>query len=191
MKNVSFTISTKVYILICISIMLLPIQWVISIIIAILIHESFHYFALIVQNVSVYSVSIHGTGVIMKTGDMTLLQELVSTLSGPIGSILLVFLVSYFPRIAICGIIHGLYNLLPVYPLDGGRVVNCIFQLIHPNSRGDELHICTKIIGLLVMVTVLFLAPKYSNTIIMLPLLISLCSAISKTPCKQRMKRVQ
>lgn len=49
--------------------------------------------------------------------------EILSALAGPAGSFLLLSLYRVAPHIAICGLIQGMYNLLPVYPLDGGRAL--------------------------------------------------------------------
>ena len=36
------------------------------------------------------------------------------------------------PRVALCGAIHGLYNLIPIYPYDGGRAVTAALRAILP-----------------------------------------------------------
>ena len=60
-------------------------------------------------------------------------RETACILAGPCGSLLLMCFAVWFPRTAVCGFIHGLYNLIPVYPLDGGRALRTVtFGLLSP-----------------------------------------------------------
>lgn len=53
-------------------------------------------------------------------------KEALCALAGPVGSFSVVLLAEYFPEAALFGLVQGLYNLLPVYPLDGGRILRCL-----------------------------------------------------------------
>ena len=55
--------------------------------------------------------------------------ELVCVLAGPAASLLLLLLVRPFPRLALCGFVQGVYNLLPLGRLDGARAVACLHSL--------------------------------------------------------------
>ena len=57
-------------------------------------------------------------------------RELICILAGPAASLLLLCLARIFPRVAICGLIQGCYNLLPIAPLDGGRALHCLLSLL-------------------------------------------------------------
>ncbi len=65
----------------------------------------------------------------MRADGMSSGKSVICILSGPMGSLLLFLFVRWIPRIAFCGLLQGIYNLLPIYPLDGGRVVRCMLDL--------------------------------------------------------------
>ena len=59
----------------------------------------------------------------METASMSPVREAICALAGPLGSFSLLLISEYFPEAAVCGLIQGAYNLIPIFPLDGGRVV--------------------------------------------------------------------
>ena len=61
-------------------------------------------------------------------------RELIAILGGPAGSFLLLGFRHIFPKLAICACIQGAFNLLPILPLDGGRIVQCVFLYYWPEK---------------------------------------------------------
>ena len=55
-------------------------------------------------------------------------QEFLSAMAGPAAGFLLVLLFPWFPRIAFSALVQSLFNLLPIYPFDGGRVIRSIMR---------------------------------------------------------------
>ena len=66
---------------------------------------------------------------------MTWPKQMICILAGPAGSLLLLLTAEYLPRLALCGLVQGLFNLMPLHPLDGGRALRCIMEgLFHSQT---------------------------------------------------------
>jgi stage IV sporulation protein FB len=105
---------------------MLPLRWLIAAFLAAAFHELCHIFAVILCGGRVKSLQIGGRGAVISAGRMSTAKNIYCILSGPMGSLLLLPFAPWIPRIAICGLFQGLFNLLPIYPLDGGRALRCI-----------------------------------------------------------------
>lgn len=112
--------------------LILPFPWLISALTAACFHEICHYAAVRYTGGKVLDIEFSCRGIIMETTELSVFQELFCALAGPVGSILLFCSYPAMPRIAICAGIQALFNLLPIYPQDGGRIFRCIITLIVP-----------------------------------------------------------
>ena len=132
-------IDGSVYLLLAFMLLLLPLPWMIAMIIAILVHECFHAAAISVLGGSVFSIHVGAQGIRMETDALSSGKEIICAVAGPIGSALLILLSPRMPRIAICGAFHCIYNLLPLFPMDGGRILRSILMLCLPQERGGRV----------------------------------------------------
>ena len=110
--------------------LLLPLDWLLGALISAAFHEFCHILVLIVLGGKIRKASISLTGCVMESTVAEDWRAFFSILAGPIGSLLLVF--CSIPQIAVCGLIQGLYNLFPVMPLDGGRLLQIILSRLCP-----------------------------------------------------------
>ena len=124
--------SWSFYVTLAFMVLLLPLQWILAATIAAAVHELFHILCLRMFSVSNRKIRVHLCGAVIPVEDIGRGEELICALAGPLGGFLLVLLFPAFPRISICAIVQSLYNLLPIYPLDGGRALDCFCALVLP-----------------------------------------------------------
>ena len=134
-----FRISPVVYVMFALSLLIVPLRWLIASIIAASVHEAFHILALRFFKRRIYSIQIGFRGVQLHTEPMTNMEELICALSGPIGGLVLLLCVRLIPLTALCAAFQTLYNLLPVYPSDGSRALRCGTKLFLRQESADKL----------------------------------------------------
>lgn len=117
----------------------LPLNWVLSAFTAALIHEFCHIAVLVMLGGKISRVRISVSGCVLDAESPGDFASFCSILAGPVGSIALLMLAESIPKIAVCGFIHGLYNLLPVLPLDGGRGIQLILNHLVPKYADTVL----------------------------------------------------
>lgn len=132
---VRIRIESGFYIFLAVMLLAVPLRWFFSAFAAAFIHEFGHYLAVRLLGGQVIGGSICFRGAKMETLPMSPGRELIAVLAGPASSLLLLSLVRVFPRVAICGLIQGIYNLLPFYPLDGGRALRYVIMLLEGNDN--------------------------------------------------------
>lgn len=132
-------IESAAYLLAALLLLTLPLNWFLAALTAAVIHELFHFLGILLAGGRIMGIQIGAGGARITVAGLTTAQELFCALSGPVGGLLLLFLCRWFPRIALCGLVQSAFNLLPVFPLDGGRAVQCAVSLFLPEGKRDAL----------------------------------------------------
>lgn len=116
----------------------LPLRWIIAGFLAAAFHELCHYLAIRLTGGDVGSLRITTGGAVMEAGAMTPGKELFASLAGPMGGLALLAVARWMPLTALCGLVQSIYNLLPLYPLDGGRALHSLARLLTDESKAER-----------------------------------------------------
>lgn len=136
-SNLKLYIAPSSLVIFAILVLLIPLKWLAAWIIAVFVHEIFHYLALTAGKQTIDSISINIYGVKISTCPLTNLQTIICAFAGPAGGLLLLFFSKLYPQLALCALIQSVYNLLPIYPLDGGRILFAFTHFIFSQSTAD------------------------------------------------------
>lgn len=98
----------------------LPLPWIAAFLCSVAIHELFHILAVKLCGGKIYRIRLKAFGAEIETSPLNWWQEMICTMAGPLSGFALLLFARNFPRIALCGLLHSLYNLLPLFPMDGG-----------------------------------------------------------------------
>ena len=125
----------------CLSVCLLivPFKWLLCWLAAAVLHELFHILALKICRFQVISASLGAMGAKIETDAEKGLKSMICALAGPLAGVLLLLFIRKIPMIALCGLFQSAANLLPIYPLDGGRVLDNLLFLIFPAYIADKI----------------------------------------------------
>ena len=171
------------FILLAIMILILPVNWILCAFAAAAFHELCHYAAVILCGGRIESLKIGVSGMIMEAAPMDKFKETMCAAAGPMGSLLLLCFARWIPCIAVCGGIQGIFNLLPVYPLDGGRILK--------NIASKKLCRIAEYSVLAVMLFGAIIVLPYGVAPLFATLFFCIRSMEIKIPCKEHKKRVQ
>ena len=116
-------------------------------------------------------------------------QELLCAMAGPVGGMFLLFLGKWYPELALCALAQSCYNLIPVYPLDGGRILKCFVNIVVPDF-GERICTGVEALVLLGLLTASIML-KWGLMAVFLVLVLVLKTGFGKIPCKPTKLRVQ
>ena len=121
-----FCVHPGVYLLAAFAVLILPLRWWMGAVLAALAHEFSHIAAARLFGSRILEIRLSPTGAVIASEPIEGRRGVLASAAGPLGSLLLSLFIRGYPELAICGLIQGVFNLLPVYPLDGGRIVRCL-----------------------------------------------------------------
>lgn len=154
MNRVTVQIRPGFFLSAAVAVLLIPLPWLFAWVVAAIVHELFHLIAVWLFRFSILSIVIGAGGAKIETDMPIGLKMTVSAVAGPIGGLLLLLLLRITPRIALCGLIQSIYNLLPLCHLDGGRALNGILSSLFQTSTVNQIAVLIERIVLFLLIIV-------------------------------------
>lgn len=174
--------------------LVVPLNWLLAAITAAVFHELSHSAAILLLGGKIHGLKILPDGIRMETSPMTVWQEILCSLAGPAGSLLLMLLAKHTPRIALCALVQGCYNLLPVFPLDGGRALRCLLEwLLSPKMAKmvERVLVCSVLAAVCSVILWLDRSLSMGGILILIGAFGIAKGIFRKIPCKETVLRVQ
>ena len=106
--------------------LLFPLRFLVGVLLAARIHELGHLLALKIAGGRVLSIRLRSFGARIEAAPMSPGRTALCALAGPAAGALTIFAYKTFPELALAWLVQTVFNLLPVYPLDGGRALRNI-----------------------------------------------------------------
>lgn len=186
MKNL-FKINIFTYIFLILSMLSGFFREMILVFLILLIHEMGHFFLMKLNSIKIKSITIYPYGGMINSNmliNTNSLKVLIISLGGIISQLLLwlIFFISYKARIIDLSFYNIffkynisiiIFNLIPIYPLDGFKILNSFFELIFSFRKSLYISLIISIICLLFFIFYLYLF-KISNYVIVIFLIINL-----------------
>ncbi|MBR7178285.1 MAG: M50 family metallopeptidase [Oscillospiraceae bacterium] len=119
-------VSGGFWLVLAMAVLLFPIRFLMGVILAAAVHELGHLAALWLTGGRVLGMELHAGGARILADPMEPRKEIICALAGPAAGAWTILAWRVFPELAAAGLVQTLFNLLPVYPLDGGRALRNI-----------------------------------------------------------------
>ena len=110
---------------------------------AMTVHELGHLGAIALCGGRLRGLCLGTRGAVIQVEGLRPGQELFCALAGPGAGLVLLAFGRILPVTALMALCHSLYNLLPIYPLDGGRALRCALAPL-----GERAWTWTRAVGL-------------------------------------------
>lgn len=135
MHKTKLIILPEAYWFFCVCLLLLPLKFVAAWLISVIVHEGSHYLALKACRCPVPVIKIGMLGAQMETGELSDKCEALCAAAGPVGGLLMLIFIKIFPLVTVISLLHSLFNLIPLFPSDGGRIVHCLINRLFKDPQ--------------------------------------------------------
>lgn len=180
MRNI-FKIHPLTYITALIFILIGYFKFYLSFMLVLFIHELGHITLSLLFKWHIKSIILLPLGLLLKFEDnlnKPLIEELIISISGIIFQLIFIKLVHNYYLVLSSNIIL-IFNILPIYPLDGSKVINIILNKITNFKTSYFLTLLISFITLIILISISIINRSLIFIISFLPLLINLIELIT------------
>ena len=110
------------FLVLALMLLLFPLRFLAGVLLAAAIHECGHLLAIRWTGGRVLGMELRAFGARIVTEPMEPEREALCALAGPAAGALTILAWRWFPELAAAGLGQTVFNLIPVYPLDGWRI---------------------------------------------------------------------
>lgn len=102
------------------------------------LHEGAHLLLLRMAKARVLQITFSLSGALIRTAPLSNRWEILTAAAGPaVNFLLFLHLMRQLPMAALVNLCLFAYNLLPFYPLDGGRILRAVLHTLLPDGAAD------------------------------------------------------
>lgn len=117
-----------------------PAQTFSPFLLSVTVHEAAHLLVLRIVHARIHKLRLTGCGAVIVTDPLPYRHELLTAAAGPTANLLLLRLnLHRAPELALLNLGLFLYNMLPLYPLDGGRILRAALHLLFSEPTANLL----------------------------------------------------
>lgn len=182
----NFQIEFGAFFLLAVGLLVLPLDWLFGAILAAGFHELCHFLSAKLLGTRCLGIRIGAGGAKMELGPMGRWEELIIASAGPAGSLLLLMLHRVYPQLAVCAGVQGIFNLLPIWPLDGGRILTSLLCGRETVCRAVEI-----ITSVFLFAAGIWMVPGFGIWPVFLAGFATGKAFLRKIPCKEAFLGVQ
>lgn len=180
MKNI-FKIHLFTYITALIFILLGYFKFYLSFMVVLIVHELGHIFSALIFKWHIKKIIVLPLGMMLKFEDnlnKPLIEEFIIAISGVALQLLFIY---YFHNkyLIISSNIILIFNILPIYPLDGSKVINILLNKITNFKTSYFLTLIISLISIILMICIFIIHKSLIFIISFIPLLINLIDLLS------------
>ncbi len=129
----------------------------------VIMHELSHILVALILKVDVKEIELLPIGITAKyERNSSLVRELIISLAGPLASFLFRYLFNS-ETYKLMNLVIALFNLVPIYPLDGGRIIRCVCGILFGKFRGKKISLVITKIFLIILVLLSLVVATFSK----------------------------
>lgn len=179
MKNI-FKIHSLTYITALIFVLIGYFKFYLSFMLVLLIHELGHITMSLVFKWHIKKIVVLPLGLLLKFEDnlnKPLIEELIISISGIIFQLIFIMLI-HNDYLVLSGNIILIFNILPIYPLDGSKIINVLINIITNFKTSYFLTLLSSFIIIILLMCLSVINKSLILVLSFIPLLINLIDLI-------------